>query len=83
MRAVFSWGAISVQLAPSFSIFIIVSKKTFPRAVDRNRAKRRIRAAVATHRSLRAVVRIYPNRATLTAPFVGLKRDLGDALRVR
>lgn len=76
----FPWGTVTVRPAHTFSLHIIVTKKTLRRAVDRNRVTRRIRAALQKLPHPRASVRIYPAQTTLTAPFAVLVADLARAL---
>ena len=59
---------------------IVISKKTLARAVDRNRARRRLRAALAelSLPPCRAIV--MPNKEAKAAPFSELKRQLEAAL---
>lgn len=61
---------------------IVVSKKTLPRAVDRNRARRRVREALRTLPGglppCRAI--LLPNPGVLTAPFPELQAALARVL---
>ncbi|GGL16175.1 ribonuclease P protein component [Deinococcus radiotolerans] len=68
---------------PRAIIGVVVSKKTLKRAVDRNRARRRVREALRTLPgglpACRAI--LLPNPAVLTAPFADLQAALERALR--
>lgn len=64
-------------------IGFIISTKTFKNAVDRNRAKRRFRAAV------KELIKNFPNghqfifilkRETLTAPYIAMREDVAHML---
>ena len=60
---------------------VVVSKKTLPRAVDRNRATRRAYAALRRLSPMpRAGVVVFPRREILKAPFAMLVADLVHAL---
>ncbi|UBV43302.1 ribonuclease P protein component [Deinococcus taeanensis] len=67
---------------PRAIIGIVISKKTLRRAVDRNRARRRVREALRTLPgglpTCRAI--LLPNPAVLTAPFPDLQAALQQAL---
>lgn len=67
---------------PRAIIGIVVSKKTLRRAVDRNRARRRVREALRTLPGglppCRAIV--LPNPGVLNAPFEALQAALARAL---
>lgn len=76
----FSWGAVAVRPSSVPSLHIVVPKKVFPRAVDRNRVTRRIRAALQKYPRVMASVRIYPREGALQAPFALLVADLARAL---
>ena len=58
---------------------IVVSKKPLRRAVDRNRARRRVRAALQQSHSSGGVA-VYLRREVLTTPFLEIARDLKHAL---
>lgn len=60
---------------------IVVPKKLFPRAVDRNRAKRRVRAALRELGPDAPQGPIRPSPATARLPFVELKRALRSRVR--
>jgi ribonuclease P protein component len=79
-RIQFAWGSVSLYEALTFKASVVVSKKTLPRAVDRNRATRRAYAALkaANPRAIGAVV--FPRREALTAPFASIVKDLRGAL---
>lgn len=66
---------------PRATIGIVVPKKTLNRAVDRNRARRRVREALRTLPGglppCRAI--LLPNPAVLTVPFVDLQAALARA----
>lgn len=62
---------------------IVISKKIMPRAVDRNRARRRIRAALRVLPAPARPVSLYPTRATLAMPFPVLIADIAARLKVR
>ncbi|MXV18140.1 ribonuclease P protein component [Deinococcus xianganensis] len=68
---------------PRAIIGIVVSKKTLKNAVDRNRARRRVREALRTLPgglpACRAI--LLPNPAILTVPFADLQAALERALR--
>lgn len=67
---------------PRAIIGIVVPKKTLKRAVDRNRARRRVREALRTLPGLppcRAI--LSPAALVLGAPFAELQASLGQALR--
>lgn len=76
----FSWGEVSVRPGRA-AVYIIVPKKIFPRAVDRNRVKRRFRAALQKLNLPKAHVRLNPARASLTVPFALIVQDLTHALK--
>ncbi|GHF46164.1 ribonuclease P protein component [Deinococcus metalli] len=67
---------------PRAIIGIVISKKTLKRAVDRNRARRRVREALRTLPGglppCRAI--LLPNPAVLTADFAQVQGALGRAL---
>ncbi|MFC6592346.1 ribonuclease P protein component [Deinococcus lacus] len=67
---------------PGATIGIVVSKKTLRRAVDRNRARRRVREALRTLPgglpACRAI--LLPTPAVLSAPFGDLQAALAGAL---
>ncbi|MBX8466977.1 ribonuclease P protein component, partial [Deinococcus sp. RIT780] len=67
---------------PRAIIGLVVSKKTLKRAVDRNRARRRVREALRTLPgglpACRAI--LLPNPAVLTVPFTELQAALTRAL---
>lgn len=67
---------------PRAIVGIVVSKKTLKRAVDRNRARRRMREALRTLPGglppCRAI--LLPNPAVLTVPFPELQAALAGAL---
>lgn len=66
---------------PRAIVGIVVSKKTLKRAVDRNRARRRVREALRTLPGglppCRAIV--MPNPGVLTAPFAEVQAALAKA----
>ncbi|WP_051935522.1 ribonuclease P protein component [Deinococcus sp. YIM 77859] len=67
---------------PRAMIGIVVSKKTLKRAVDRNRARRRVREALRTLPGglppCRAI--LFPNPGVLTVPFPELQAALARVL---
>lgn len=67
---------------PRAIVGIVVSKKTLKRAVDRNRARRRVREALRTLPgglpACRAI--LLPNPGILKAPFTDVQAALGRAL---
>jgi ribonuclease P protein component len=80
-RVTFSWGSISLYPSNVFMASVVVSKKTLPRAVDRNRATRRAYAALArVSPAPKLAVIVFPRREALKAPFTLLVADLAHAL---
>ncbi len=83
-RVQYSWGSISLYPEkPGFKASVVVSKKTLPRAVDRNRATRRAYAAlrkVFETRASNTVAVVFPKKEVLIVPFGLMVEDLKKAL---
>lgn len=57
----------------------IVSKKRIKRAVDRNKAKRKVYEALRNIEHTPSYVIIYPTKSILTTPILALKEELQKA----
>lgn len=79
----FSFGSVRILPGEPKSA-VIVSKKVFPRAVDRNRLRRRVYRALGSLCGRGLVARaciVYPDRKALVAPFETLASALQEALQ--
>lgn len=82
-RKRFRFGSIAFLTEPPRAA-VVVSKKTCPKAVDRNRLKRRIYAILRgfiRQQKLHAGVIIYPTREALRTPSQELSQSIFDALQ--
>jgi ribonuclease P protein component len=80
-RVAFLWGSVTLYPSDSFKAAVVVSKKTLPHAVDRNRVTRRAYAALARlSPAPRIGVVIFLRREALQAPFGLIMKDLARAL---
>ena len=82
-RIRFRYGSISILALRAPKAAVVVSKKTYPRAVMRNRLRRRMYAAIREHiRSgrIKGSVVIYPTQDALRADFDDIRKHLADAL---
>ncbi len=55
---------------------VVVSKKQLPRAVDRNRTKRRITSILRTQKSYPGTLLLIAHKDALTSPFNTLQNEL-------
>lgn len=81
-RINFDFGSISVHDG-SGQVAVIVSKRVFKRAVDRNRLRRRVAHALKRLHPLPFSCAVYPTQKALRVDFSTLVTALGDALRAR
>ena len=76
-----------IQIKPGIHLAFATSKKRFPKAVTRNRIKRRFRAAL--HQELKQVkldnksilILIIPHQRSTTTNFKNLKQDLSNSFK--
>lgn len=76
VRRTFSWGSASLYTATSFQAAVVISKKTLKSAVDRNRARRRVYAALAKAAPETGAIVVFPNASVLKESFEHMVRDL-------
>lgn len=81
-RINFDFGSISLHDG-SNQVAVVVSKRVFKRAVDRNRLRRRVAHALKKLRPLPTSCVVYPTQKALRADFSELVAALGDALLSR
>ncbi len=81
-RINFNFGSISIHEGVGQAA-VIVSKRVFRRAVDRNRLRRRVIHALKRLSPLPASVVVYPLKEALAVKFSELAEALGTALRSR
>lgn len=81
-RINFDFGTISLHEG-SGQAAVIVSKRVYRRAVDRNRLRRRVLHAIAKLHPLPVSMVVYPTKEALGASFADLVGALGAALRSR
>lgn len=80
VRKGFSWGTVSRYSTAEPRAAVVVSKKTLKKAHDRNRAKRRVYAALAPFTLSDGVV-VHLRREALTAPAVDMHKDIASVLQ--
>ena len=72
----FSWGTASVYPSDTSYAAVVVSKKVFRRAVDRNRARRRVYAALRDTNAKQVSVVVHVRRDIVDATHAALVADL-------
>lgn len=79
-RTTFPWGTVVFFRSPAFKAAVVVSKKIAKTAVQRNRLRRRIYAALAeTMDGIQTTTVVYPNMTALAAPAAAIRKDLRRA----
>jgi ribonuclease P protein component len=76
IRRSFVWGSVSLTTAADFKAAVVVSKKIVKSAVDRNRVRRRVYAALAQAKPASGSFVVYPRAGALTVSPTLLVADI-------